>query len=102
MIDVVQVYVYVCPFIHLSIISLDDQPGLPQLQQFITKDGKSINLIEIIGVKCDSFGTCLLDDKLGVKLFAIKADHHSIDCITRQIFTQWLQGIFRPRYVFMS
>ena len=73
--------------------SLDDQPGLTQLQSFTTKNGKSINLMEVIGVQYESFGTCLLDDDLGVKVGAIKADLRSVDGIMREIFTKWLRGM---------
>ena len=82
-----------CLFVYLPVLSLDDQPRLKQLQSFTTKNGKSINLMEVIGVQYESFGTYLLDDDLGVKVGAIKADLRSVDGIMREIFTKWLRGM---------
>ena len=90
--------VCVCVCVYLSfyfpVLSLGDRPVLPQLQQFITKDGSSINLLQIIGVQYENFGTCLLADNLGVKMAAIKSDERSVDSKMREIITKWLQGIY--------
>jgi hypothetical protein len=72
---------------------LDGRPGLTELQQFITKDGKSLNLMQDIGAKYDGFGTCLLDDTHGSIIAAIRSDHHSVESKMREIFTKWLQGM---------
>ena len=63
-----------------------------QLLEFTTKDGDSINILQNIGDKYQSFGICLLDDKQGAKLGAIQSDHRTIESKLTDIFTKWLQG----------
>ena len=77
-----------------SIIVLDGRPGLTELQQFTTKEGKfSVNLLQDVGAKYDGFGTCLLDDTHGSKMAAIQSDHRTVETKMRDIFTKWLQGM---------
>ena len=86
--------VHACTHLSVLSISIDDRPKLTQLQQFTTKDGDPKNLLQDIGVKYDSVGTCLLDDDQGTKLANIKTDHHSTESIMKEIFVRWLQGIY--------
>ena len=80
-----------CNYSLLSII-LDGQPGLTELQQLTTKEGKSLNLLQDVGAKYEGFGTCLLDDTYGSKMDTIRSDHHTVETKMRNIFTNWLQG----------
>ena len=76
----------------LSCTSIDDRPGLTELPQFQTRDGKHINLLQSIAPHSDDFGTCLLADDNGVKMAALKTDHRSVEQVTRHIFIEWLVG----------
>ena len=71
---------------------IDDRPGMTELPQIQTRDGKHINLLQSIGPHADKFGTCLLVDYDGVKMSTLKTDHRSVEQVTRQIFIEWLQG----------
>ena len=76
----------------LSIV-LDGRPGLTELQQFTTKEGKSFNLLQDVGAKYDGFGTCLLDDTHGSKMATIQSDHPTVETKMKNIFINWLQGM---------
>ena len=78
----------------MPVFSLGDKPGLTQLQNFTTKDGKSTDLLKSMGVLNTPLGMCLLADDDGVEMEAIKADYHSVYEITTQIFTVWLRGMY--------
>ena len=71
---------------------LADTPQLPQLQSFTTKEGKSVNVFEMIGVSYASFGTCLLNDAHGHKINNIENDHYLVMDKIRAILTTWLKG----------
>ena len=70
----------------------DDRPGLTQLQQLQSRDGKPIKLLQVIGPHYSTFGTCLLADEDGTKMATIKSDHRTVEEKTREIFTKWLLG----------
>ena len=73
---------------------LGNRPTLTQLQQFPTKDGESVDLLQHIGAKYESLGLCLLDDEYGVIVDTIKSDEHSVESKVREIFKVWLQGMY--------
>lgn len=79
-------------FIHLSFFWADDNPTVMGLQQFKTKDGKTVNLYNHIAPKLDTFGTCILDDDAGNKMSIINDENTKVDKKVNSVIKDWLLG----------
>ena len=83
----------------LYIYCTDDAPKLPNLLNFKTKDGTTINISQRIGKYSKQFGISLLRDSTGDLVDGlIKSDgpdHATVNNIA--IFQCWLQGTGSPR-----
>ena len=80
----------------------DVRPELTQLHRLQTRDGKTINLLQGIGPHYNTFGTCLLADKDGVKISTISSDHRSVEEKTHEIFREFLRGEILSRKICMT
>ena len=81
------------PFLrYLSHKSADECPTLPALRDFPGKHG-SIDIAADINGDYNKFGTLLLDDKNGKKLYSIERSKHGdpVD-ITVAILQMWMDG----------
>ena len=65
------------------------------LQDFETKNGDRVDILEQIGADYHKFGICLLNDKVGNKVTAIaKSNQFKVEPILIDIFEKWRKGMY--------
>lgn len=73
--------------------STSDKPTMPDLLNFETRSGSSINIVEEIGSNFSKLGPLLLCDNDNSVTSAIQIQHQQIaDAINQEIMTRWLWG----------
>ena len=69
---------------HFYIPDLNEQPTFPKLLD--------LKISLLVNDKYELFGITLLNDKEGLKMAIIKADHSRITDIVTEILRQWMEG----------
>ena len=75
----------------LHVHCIAQRPSLPALQNFKTKEGEYVNILQMIGAGYSSFGICLLNDKDGGMLNTIRvSNNYKVEPVVEEIFNRWL------------
>ena len=74
-------------------VGLASRPTLPELLNFRTSSGSTVNIVKQIGTHFSTLGPQLLNDANGAVTSAITSLHmRNADAINQDILTRWLQG----------
>lgn len=72
---------------------LTSKPTLPELLNFTTSSGSTVNIVQEIGTHYSKLGPLLLNDDNGSITPSITSQYqHNADAINQEILTRWLQG----------
>ena len=73
--------------------STAERPSLPELLNFRTITGETVNIIDQVGTHYDNLGVILLNDSDESIVDAIVHDRRETAKITKEILKRWIRGM---------